>query len=190
MTVYDIGANKGQTALILANCVGPQGRILAFEPSLEVFASLKKNIVLNGLEQVQMFPMAISSATGQEQFIFSAKQCTQGKLANVEPENIIEGQRIEVQTITLDDMVKDGAPPPDLIKIDVEGAAAAVLKGATNTLDSFGPPVFVELHGLEERTGIRDYLLPRGYKVETLSGEAILDPTTDLSGAMWCYKAK
>ena len=44
MTVYDVGANRGQLALFFSRVVGPRGRVVSFEPVPSVFATLEQNI--------------------------------------------------------------------------------------------------------------------------------------------------
>ncbi len=51
---------------------------------------------------------------------------------------------IEVTAYTLDGLVQDnGLPPPDVIKLDVEGAELAVIKGARQTLSINHPPIIL-----------------------------------------------
>ena len=56
-----------------------------------------------------------------------------------------EGEKIRVQTRTLDECLDRDAPTPALIKIDVEGAEHEVLKGAEETLKK-GPILLIEVH--------------------------------------------
>lgn len=48
MTVLDIGANLGYFTMLLADLVGPAGRVLAFEPNPEMAGRLRRSIGLNG----------------------------------------------------------------------------------------------------------------------------------------------
>ena len=50
--VIDVGANIGVFTLLMAKLVGPEGKVLAFEPDPDNFAALRRNIELNGLENV------------------------------------------------------------------------------------------------------------------------------------------
>lgn len=188
-TVYDVGANKGQMSLLFARGVGPTGRVLAFEPVPAEYASLCRNLRLNGLDHVQAFSRAVSDAAGRATFTYAAERPTQGKLAAVEPSYVNEGaDSFEVETVTLDGLLAEGLPAPDLVKIDVEGAAAAVLRGAARLLTDGNPKIYLDLHGPEEQQGVRDELLSRGYVAETVEGRAVADPTREWQTPLWCYR--
>src|SRR5262249_27782025 len=153
------------------------------------YLSLERNVRLNGLLNVSLFQAAVSSRSGHETFTYSARRATQGKLIGVEPTYINhDAECVTVQSITIDSVVADGAPPPELIKIDVEGAASLVLAGAVQVLDSFSPPIYIELHGPEEQAAVRDHLLARGYVAETVDGAIVEDPTQGWHSPLWCHK--
>src|SRR5512138_2867115 len=54
MVVVDIGANIGYYTLLFARLVGPQGRVIAFEPDPATFALLKKNVDSNQHRNVEL----------------------------------------------------------------------------------------------------------------------------------------
>ena len=62
MTVYDVGANKGQMALLFAALVGPSGRVVSFEPSPPEFACLNANVRLNALRHVRLVQAAAAGS--------------------------------------------------------------------------------------------------------------------------------
>ncbi len=187
MTVFDVGANKGQMTLIFAALVAASGRVIAFEPVPVEYASLERNVRLNGLAHVRLLNVAASDNKGQMAFSYAAERPTQGKLVNVEPTyDVAHAQTFPVQAIRLDDVPNER--PPDVIKIDVEGAAAAVLRGSARILDEAGPSVYLELHGPEEQAGVRDELLSRGYVARSLSGDVIADPVARWCSPLWCTK--
>ena len=188
MTVYDLGANKGQMAMLFAALVGPTGRVLAFEPAPAECASLERNVSLNGLSQVRVINAAAAEKAGEMTFTYADNRPTQGKLAEVEPTYVIPGASVlRVRTVALDDLLAE-EPPPDVIKIDVEGAAASVLRGAHRILDEVGPSIYLELHGPEEHAALADELLSRGYWVESLDGRTIADPAREWHSPVWCHR--
>ena len=187
MTVYDVGANKGQMALVFASLVGPTGRVVSLEPAPDEYASLVRNLALNELPQVRAVQAAAAESAGSLTFTYSPARPTQGKLQDVETTYANPGARtFRVMAMALDQIAID-EPPPDVIKIDVEGAAAAVLRGAREILDRARPRIYVELHGPEEQAGLRDELLSRGYTLQTLAGERVADPVATWRTPLWCH---
>lgn len=188
-TVYDVGSNKGQMALIFAALVGPSGRVLAFEPAPAEYASLVRNLRLNGLAHVRSIEAAASDERGERLFVYSPDRPTEGKLREVETSYVHTAatDTLSVPTVPLDDMLQE-EPAPDVLKIDVEGAAAAVLRGARCIIDDVSPGIYLELHGPEEQAGVRDELLSRGYVAHNLSGRIVPDPTSGWHSPLWCSR--
>ena len=128
-----------------------------------------------------------AESEGELAFAHAPDRPTQGKLLDVEATLVIEADTLTVPTRPLDDVLDD-EPPPDVMKVDIEGAAASALRGATRVLEEVGPPIYLELHGPEEQAGVRDELLTRWYVAETLDGERVVDPTVGWHSPLWCHK--
>ena len=134
--IFDIGANRGQMALFFSKMVGSEGKVYCFEPMINLQQRFKENIKLNNLENVTLFPVAASSESGETEFLYNENASTQGKIEGVEGSYKVDNtNKIVVKTSKLDDILMDEAEFPNLLKIDVEGAAALVFEGATNLLD-------------------------------------------------------
>lgn len=169
--------------------MGPAGRVVSFEPVPGPANDFEENIALNGYNHVRLIRAAASDQSGTATFDFSEDHASQGKLQAVEPTyQHKEATILKVKTLTLDSVLAAGERPPDILKIDVEGAAAAVLRGAAGILDRYGPVVYVELHGPEERGGVRDELLSRGYRAEALDGQLVADVVEAPADALWCVR--
>ena len=189
LTVYDVGANRGQMCLLFSKLVGPDGRVFAFEPVPPLAASIARNIQLNSLTNVWPHAVALSDHDGVDSFAFSWNYSTQGKLADVEATYLVPDAVVqEVDVARLDTFVAQGQPPPQLMKIDAEGAAAAILRGGAEVLETYSPSIYLELHGPEEQAGVQDELLSRGYLCETLDGTRVEDPTDGWHSPLWCYR--
>lgn len=188
-TVYDLGANRGQMALLFATMVGDAGRVVAFEPVEALADALRQNARLNGFETIEVVARAVSSSGGTSSFEFNSARDTQGKLVEVEPSYRVPGAEVsEVKVVTLDEVVAAGGPPPDVVKIDVEGAAGAVLAGGVELISRFRPDIYLELHGPEEQRGVKDLISRHGYVARTLDGEVVPDPTDGWFSPLWCSR--
>jgi len=129
----DVGVNKGDFSLLAAKLVGKEGRVLAFEPEPSNCRWIRKSIHANGYSNITLFEMALSDENGEAQLNLGAKSGWH---------TLIPGQKgrgrgvIEVLTRSLDSILEEKglAQSIRMIKIDVEGAEMAVLKGAINTL--------------------------------------------------------
>ena len=187
MCVYDIGANCGQSTLSLARAVGTSGRVVAFEPVDSVFANLVANLQLNPFLRVTPVCAAAYERKGRLEFLFSHDEATQGRLADVEPTYAVaNAETIMVRAVRLDDYSTEGWPVPQLLKIDVEGGAGAVLRGAQNLIAQHRPAIYIELHGPEEQRAVGQLLTSFRYKAQTMSGQEVEDPTTGWASPLVC----
>lgn len=147
--IYDIGANVGIYALALASD-SPDRSVIAFEPSPPTCERLRANIRANALEnRIDVRPCGLGAETRTRPFYVS----TYPELSAFDRQSATRwGASVaDVRSVSsdrLDDIVHedDALPPPDVLKIDVEGAAPGVLRGARETLERHEPTVFVEIH--------------------------------------------
>jgi FkbM family methyltransferase len=143
-TVYDIGANVGVVSLIGATLLRGEGLVVAFEPSFSSYARLCENIALNGLSSMVVpVPLALSSTSGLQAFTYRSEDPGQSRHAySAEAWTPAVGNSHKRYTqpmvsVTLDDVVPlVRLPSPNLVKLDVDGAEAHVLRGAQSTLSA------------------------------------------------------
>jgi len=190
MHVWDVGANTGQSLLAFGRLVGQSGSVNSFEPVLELAELAQRQARLNDLEHVQVHCVAAGSEDGFLEFEFNPTAPTQGKLSNVEREYKICGASLrKVRVVALDSFaLAEDLPKPDFLKIDVEGAGAAVLRGARCLLEEFGPTIFMELHGPEERHAINE-LGNLGYTFRNLAENRITNPIETWCSPILCQRA-
>jgi FkbM family methyltransferase len=164
--VYDIGANVGYFSLLAAVLVGQEGRVFAFEPLPRNLDFLRRHVALNGLEDVvQILPVAVSENSGEAAFDLGASSAM-GHLA--------ERGEITVEMAALDDLVKSGElPPPDFMKVDVEGAEYAALKGAQYLLERYRPVLFLDTHQREAHQPTIELLQQLDYTFDILDGKPL-----------------
>jgi len=142
--VFDVGANVGFVATQLAQAVRSENcRILAFEPVYDTFAKLTESIQRLELEnQISVVCCAVSDRAGGVCSVAFDK--SKSLFAQVR-QNIVNAPAGSTLTwcseVTLDSVVESIGCRPTLVKIDVEGYEAHVLRGARTLLQSPGAPV-------------------------------------------------
>jgi FkbM family methyltransferase len=130
--VLDIGANIGLVSRHCARLAGNSGLIAAFEPDPDTFACLRANT--RKFPQIHTVNSAISDVTcAKELFLHPTSGMSNSLVHHWEG-----GQTVTVDTITVDGWLEKNPAfgCPDLVKIDVEGAEEAVLRGMQNTFVS------------------------------------------------------
>lgn len=172
---YDVGANRGVHTLLMARRVGPRGHVYTFEPVPEIFAELQDNVALNGFTNVTCLPLAVSDTSGPAGF-FRGHHSGAGHLAST---GDAVGESLTVETVTLDELVfQRSQRPPDLIKVDVEGAESRVLSGAMRILQRFRPALLIDLHRPDQGLAVGEILLRFRYAAYgPKSGEKVRDLT-------------
>lgn len=148
--VYDVGANVGTMALGAALLVGDLGLVVAFEGDPENVARLREHSARNGLEnRLRVVHAAVWSRTAADGIGFrrGAPSRSQGGVeADGNRPVLGSGEVISVPAVTLDDFVAAGEPPPQLLKIDVEGGEYEVLCGANTLFAKERPLLIAEVH--------------------------------------------
>lgn len=110
-----------------------RGQLL--EPLPTNFALPKKNVDLNELKQVDLFPSAIFSRC-EELSISIPDDSNSGEASVMQA---VGAKQLQVQASTLDVISADLDLKPDFIKIDVEGCEFDVLSGARETIRRWSP---------------------------------------------------
>jgi FkbM family methyltransferase len=148
--VYDIGANVGTMALGAAQLVGALGMVIAFDGDPENSERLREHSARNGLEdRLRVVHAAVWSRTATDGIGFrrGAPSRSQGGVeADGNRPVLGSGEVINVPAVTLDDFVAAGEPPPQLLKIDVEGGEYEVLCGANTLFAKERPLLIAEVH--------------------------------------------
>lgn len=145
--VADVGAHFGTFTLLAAARVGSTGKVVAFEPDEAARTRLRANLSLNRFEdRVHVSATAVSDAEGTTTF-FARPGETVGSLVPSQAGNGpgTASMPVSVETLTLDRFFAQLGRDPDVVKIDVEGAEFAVLRGADRIVRS-GARMFFEIH--------------------------------------------
>ncbi|MEA1872112.1 MAG: FkbM family methyltransferase [Chloroflexota bacterium] len=153
MHVIDIGANIGITTVAISKRIGRRGKLYSFEPTPEYFNILKDNVSSNGLENVEVYELAVTDKAGRVPFY--QKGLSSGIVFE-------EGaKKFEVSTTTIDRFLsEEKIGRIDLINMDCEGSELLALRGAKQTLSKNKVKIFCEIH--------HDFLKQLGQSVEDI----------------------
>jgi FkbM family methyltransferase len=179
-SVYDLGANVG-TWTTLARAIFPGAQIQAFEPlpgHADEFARRTQ-----GWPGVVLHRVALGSAAGEAEMDVTSYSDSASLLplarAGREYFGLTPGARIRVPVVRLDDWCAEHRlPPPDLLKLDLQGYELEALRGAVSLLPhvryilaevSFaefyaGQPLFTEMSG---------FLAAQGFHLAALGHNAM-----------------
>lgn len=162
MIALDIGAHIGYHTRLLARHVGGSGRVIAFEPHPSTFQALRHNT--RQLPQVTALPLAAAEAAGRADLHDYLMMSASGSLrydealarqqrARMGADDVaprgrgdFEPQRYPVRTVAIDDCLAQlGIARVDLVKMDIEGAELAALRGMRRAIaDSPGLALVME----------------------------------------------
>jgi FkbM family methyltransferase len=145
-TVVDIGASWGLFSYHFARLVGGSGTVFSYEPHpmnkpvLEKLAKARAN--------VRFQAAAVSDLNGTADLqvpVFGSRHVTaQSSLAHgFDGQRGVRVEKVTVPTVRLDDEVGDRRV--GLVKVDVEGHEMSVLRGASETLRKYLPPMLIEI---------------------------------------------
>jgi len=163
--VYDVGAHVGYFSLLSAILVQDEGQVIAFEPNPDNIRRLRRHIEMNGYSNIKVMGTAVSNKNGEFSFDIDKENST----TCLSPTG-----KIKVKTRTIDTLVESREiPPPDYMKIDVEGAEVLVIKGAESTLKSYRPIIFLATHSPVLKKACIDILDSLDYVVNPESGDDI-----------------
>jgi FkbM family methyltransferase len=166
MTVWDVGANVGFYTLAFSRLVGASGAVFAFEPLAANVAYLLRHIELNSLSNVTVIQAALSDTV--DLVGFSATRVS--SIGAISERN---GSYL-LPTLTAENVISRlPKSSPDLIKLDVEGAEAAILCASKDLLDRHSPDILLALHGAVQEQACSKLLTDLGYRLFSLDGVEI-----------------
>ena len=188
-TVLDIGANVGQFAIAVAKLF-PDVRVHSFEPIPECFSKLRQNV--SKLRNVSVYQIALGDTMG-ETICHVNSHSQSSSILPLAPEHrkafpdAREIKQVPIKIATMDCIFAEKTlEPPVLLKLDVQGYEATVLRGGIDTLKrieyvvaetSFKPlyqgeSLFMELVMLMQSCGFQ-FVRPVGWLSNPKNGEVL-----------------
>ena len=149
LVIYDVGAFHGILTLFFASRAA---QVISYEPNSMNQARLMENIGLNRLKNVVVRGLGVGARPDVGTLVFAPLMSGGGSLEQKTVEQLkrsnVAPVSQEIQITTLDqDIEQAGLPPPDFIKIDIEGWELEALRGGRRTLAAYKPALFLEMHG-------------------------------------------
>lgn len=151
MTAWDVGTERGWFTLLMAACVGRTGRVDAFEAFPPNVQRLRENLAMNDFPQVRVHAAAVSDRSGSMFFEPPDDQITGHRryLSDCSGVGYLTDtpspRAICIPTVTIDEVAeRERLSRLDLIKLDIEGAETAALRGGRQTLKRHRPVLVVE----------------------------------------------
>jgi FkbM family methyltransferase len=180
-TVLDVGANIGIYTEFLAALVGPSGRVIAFEPEPRNVQRLRS--ATRDLRQVTVVHAGVGPRSGTLRlFVADDLNVDHRTYETDDPSRRV----IEVRAIALDEYLSEQGSRVDVIKMDIQGAEIGALQGARQLLARpDAPALLLEYwpHGLRAAgvapESLLSLLAEAGYRVRTVDGSALPQPTSD-----------
>ncbi|AMK18956.1 FkbM family methyltransferase [Sphingobium sp. MI1205] len=128
MIVADVGANVGYFTLLMADLVGPSGRVLAFEPNPAMAERIRRSAYLNGFtDRIEIFPVALHDSNCPVQFLMPSDEPKNAYISPYEGVELTGGVVLDAERL-------DSRPEwhgIELLKIDAEGSEERIWAGAS-----------------------------------------------------------
>jgi FkbM family methyltransferase len=146
-----------------------RGCVTSVDPDPVNHEALSELIELNNCSNWRRCQVAVSDSTGTAPFSRSKPGSPMGKLGTV-----AGAETFDVKLTTLDQLIEE-VGVPDVIKMDIEGAEVAALRGAKELLARHAPKWLIELHGVECGRGVREILSKHGYRFFDIESQPVSD---------------
>ena len=150
----DIGAATGMYASHFAKY---SKSVLCFEAVPPVYKQLEK--IKETYGNVKTFNLAVGNEVGTADFYVDDK-----RLSNSGFQNLVDGQKIQVETVTIDSLKLVAV---GFMKIDVEGNELDVLFGANDTIEEYKPTCMVEVYDKFNKYPVKttfQFFFNKGYR--------------------------
>lgn len=164
-SVWDIGANCGLFSFAAAYVAGAAGRVIAVEPDTFLATNLTRSndVRSSDIADVMVLPCAVSNVLGIAQLHIAARGRSSNSLGQGRSQ--AGGFRTSQATVVVTlDWIAEHCPPPDVVKVDVEGLETDVLYGGLDLLTAKRPTLYIEV-GKEQAGEVSRLLSELGYRM-------------------------
>jgi FkbM family methyltransferase len=140
----DVGSHLGYFSILFSSITGNKSLAIELDPSN--FEELKRAVAFQPAvirDRIAIVHCGVSNVAGTIE-LPAKRALSPGRSICAARE--IEGRRVTVEILTLDEVIRRHEFAPDIVKIDVEGFEFNALRGAANTISMFKPILILEVH--------------------------------------------
>lgn len=178
VNIVDIGAQIGSYTLYAKFL--PHATFYAFEPFKQSYECLVQNVILNGINNVKLFNIALSDTKRDDQKFNVCKSHNGLHTLGETPLRFTDVESHIIETDTIDNIFYNNNIPVHFIKIDTEGWEINVLKGGTKSIMKWRPIIQLELNGVNLKQcnktvdDLNEMIKSLKYKCTCISGEELI----------------
>ncbi len=182
--VWDIGANVGLFSFAAAGIAGSQGQVIAVEPDGWLVSLLRRSSNLRDQTRapVVVIPAAVSDSMGLARLHIASRARSANFIDGVQVTEAGGTRRIDLVIAVTLDWLMEILPPPQVLKIDVEGMEDRVLQGAKELLAKVRPRIWCEVLP-RNADAISNILHSAGYEI--FNGQIEHSAREPLAKAVW-----
>lgn len=191
--VYDVGGFHGLITLFFARNAA---RVITYEANPANVVRIWNNADINGFSNILIRNIAVGSRpdgllTLRFDPLFAGAGTGDPNLqASMEAR---DAKQFTVAVTTLDvEQERYRLPPPDFIKVDIEGMEYDCLQGLEKTINDFHPELLIEIHGsdaadkLKNGSLVFDFLHSRGYEITDVEAGKVIHAATGKEHHLFC----
>ena len=187
-TVWDAGTYLGFYSVFFARAVGPLGHVVAIEPDSRSLERTKSNVALNGYQNVTFLKAAIGAGTSEVEFVLSDTTTSHisGTYVGACASAVTTHQQsIQTRCMSLDQVLYEClGPPPQLVKMDIEGAEKDALQHASYLAEEIRPLILLELHNPECDAEAWQFAQRFDYVLKSMKTNRVIENPTDVNGTV------
>jgi FkbM family methyltransferase len=151
MFVLDVGANFGYYSVLMADLVGPDGNLIAFEPNPQAASNAQASLLVNGFEaRSTVMTSAVSDVSGRVAFAIPHHE---PKNARMVPDGYASAEEdiIQVSAVAIDEVCRNERRV-DFIKIDAEGGEYKIFQGMQELIIRDRPTIILEFNAARDNS--------------------------------------
>lgn len=145
-TVVDLGGNFGAFSVMAAQIVGSEGVVHCFEPAPQSQQRISANAKRNGLDNIQLHPVAVGGESGTIKLFTQNKSALNSIYDELDGHANDGGTSIDVEIRSINDVMTDLPDVIHLAKIDCEGAEHDIFQTITDDNLKRIRAIVMELH--------------------------------------------